>query len=97
MIPVVLSPRAKRDLRKIGDYISRDRPIRAETYVNELLDTAETIGRQPRAYPSRDDLALGLREAVHNPYLILFRVSDTHVEVLRIIHGARDLKKLSYK
>jgi toxin ParE1/3/4 len=92
-----MSERAGRDLKKIGDNISIDRPIRAKTYVNELLDTAEAIGHQPHAYPPRDDLAPGLREAVHRPYLILFRATATHVEIVRIVHGARNLKRLSFR
>jgi toxin ParE1/3/4 len=97
VIQVEFSPQSLRDLQEIGDRIALDRPIRAETFVNELIDTAEAIGYQPHAYPPRSDLSPGLREAIHKPYLVLFRVTDNHVEIVRIVHGARGLKNLSFK
>ena len=36
----------------------------------------------------------GLMMAVHGSYLILFRVKNEHIEIVRITHGARDLSRL---
>jgi toxin ParE1/3/4 len=40
---------------------------------------------------ARDDLAPGLRSVVAGKYLVFFRASDAAIEVLRVIHGARDI------
>ncbi len=32
--------------------------------------------------------------AVHRAYLILFRVEAERVEIVRVVHGARDLKRI---
>ncbi len=37
-----------------------------------------------------------VRRAVHGNYLIFFRVEATSVQVLRFIHGKRDLRKVSF-
>jgi toxin ParE1/3/4 len=82
------------DLEDIGDFIAEDNPIRADSFVAELHDKARSIGRLPRAHPLRSDLAPGLRAAVHRSYLIFFRINRNHVEILRIVHGARNLGRL---
>ncbi|HEY1751166.1 MAG TPA: type II toxin-antitoxin system RelE/ParE family toxin [Caulobacteraceae bacterium] len=94
MKPVFISPRAALDLREIGDWIAQDNPRRALTFVAELRDHALRIGHAPEAPPRRDDLADGLRMAVHRPYLIFFRIEADAVRIERVLHGARDLRGL---
>lgn len=94
---LVFARTAKTDLRQIADYIAEQSPDRAESFIEELREKSAKIVYQPYAYPPRDDLAPDLREAIHKSYLILFRTTDTQVEIVRIVHGARDLKNLSYR
>jgi toxin ParE1/3/4 len=94
MMPVIFSPEAEADLREIGDYIAQDNPRRAASFAQELFEHALRITDTPYAYPKRDDLSAGLMMAVHGSYLILFRIKGGHVEIARILHGARDLKRI---
>ena len=50
-----LSPQAEIDLREIGDYIARDNPQRAASFVGELLAHSKRIAEQPEAYPARPE------------------------------------------
>jgi toxin ParE1/3/4 len=92
--PVRLSPKAVLDLREIGDWIARDSPRRALTFVADLRDHANRIAVSPEAFTLRDDLGTGLRMAVHRPYLIFFRIGEHEIRIERVLHGARDLKEL---
>ena len=92
---LALSPRAALDLEEIGDYIARDNPSRAISFVRELERECQRIAKRPAAFPARDDLAAGIRMAVHGKYLIFFSVLDKTVRVERIIHGARNLRNAS--
>jgi toxin ParE1/3/4 len=94
MKPVIFSPEAEADLQEIGDYIAQDNPRRALSFVRELFEHALRLTDTPYAYPKRDDLSPGLMMAVHGSYLILFRVGNEHIEIVRITHGARDLSRL---
>jgi len=89
-----LRPKALEDLEAIGNYIAADNPARAISFIDELLDCCGRIAAQPRAYTRRDDLAPGLRQAVHGNYLIFFTLGDGVVVVERIVHGARRLEDL---
>jgi toxin ParE1/3/4 len=93
LIRVIFSPEADTDLEQIADYIAADNPVRAVTFVEELKRKALNTRFAPQAYPRRDDLPGELRMAVHRPYNILFRVSKERIEIARIVHGARDLRK----
>ena len=86
---LVLSPRAQLDLEEIGDYIARDNPARALSFLDELKAHCERISEMPGAYPAREDLGAGIRMAVHGRYLILFRTNDEAVRIERIFHTAR--------
>ncbi|QYU70013.1 type II toxin-antitoxin system RelE/ParE family toxin [Leptolyngbya sp. 15MV] len=79
------------DLRDIADYIARDNPGRAETFVAELLDRIAWVGENPRLYPLRLQWNSGLRIANHGRYQILYRVDGDLVVFVRIVHASRDL------
>ena len=46
----------------------------------------------PKIGAVRDDIRPGLRYLVSGSYLLLYRlVSDAEVEIVRVVHGHRDL------
>ena len=94
MIPLRLSPRAEADLEEIGDFIARDNPSRAATFVDQLRTAIDRIAQNPEAYVARDNLMPGIRMAVHRQYLILFRILPAEIRVERILHGARNLPRI---
>jgi|SRR5262245_36013299 toxin ParE1/3/4 len=91
---VRLTPEAKADLEDIGDRIAERNPARAVTYVRELRERAFRIGEFPHAGPPRPRWGENIRIAVHGKYLIIYRVRDETVQILRVLHGARDLDAL---
>ena len=94
MSRVRLSPSAIADLDEIGEYIARDNPDRAATFVEELEDACRRIADSPQAYPLRSDLAPDVRMAVHIYYLIFYRVLPNEIRVERVLHSARNLPRL---
>ena len=86
---LLFSSRAVLDLEEIGDYIARDNPTRARSFIDEVAKHCDRIASTPSAFVARDDLAPGVHMAVHGNYLIFFREVDRSVRIERIIHGAR--------
>lgn len=71
-MPVRLTTKAEADLEAISDWIARDNPARAETFVAELRSKCDDVGRQPQVYQRlshRDDAKL--RRCVFRNYLII--------------------------
>jgi toxin ParE1/3/4 len=96
-VKVVFSQSAEKDLEDIADWIALDNPERAGSFVAELIRTCKSIGRAPRSYPladkSRDPT---LRRHVYGSYLIFFDISTKEVEILHVVHGARDYAQIVF-
>lgn len=94
--PLLLSPRAAADLEEIADYIARENPIRAASFVAELEAKCRAVAAAPDLYPARTDLAPGLCMAVHGRYLVLYRdlPGEDTVRIERVLHRARNLPRL---
>ena len=92
---VVLSRNAEHDLEAISDWIARDNPARATSFVAELSKACMAFGRAPRRFPlvdrARDPT---LRRRVYGNYLIFYDVGVTAVEILHVLHGARDYEQI---
>ncbi|CAN7703961.1 type II toxin-antitoxin system RelE/ParE family toxin [Variovorax paradoxus] len=92
---VRLSAEARQDLVAIADYIARDNPARALSFVQELTDKCASLATMPLSYPIVPRYeARGLRRRVHGNYQIFYRVTDDLVLVVRVLHGARDYEAL---
>jgi toxin ParE1/3/4 len=89
-----LRPKAVEDLEAIGDFIASDNPARAITFIDDLLGVCARIAERPQAYQRRDDLARGVRQAIHGRYLILFTADADGVVLERVLHGARRIEDL---
>jgi toxin ParE1/3/4 len=68
-----VSPAAQREISDVGDYIARDNPVRAISFIRELRAQIGKLSELPLAYEERIELQPGLRAARHGRYLIFFR------------------------
>ena len=94
---VVLTDAARADLVAIGRYIKADNPRRAESFVAELELRCHQLGTMPKAFPlvPRHEQT-GVRRRAYRDYLIFYREARDRVEVLHILHGARDCETLLF-
>lgn len=91
---VVVTPPAQRDLREIARWLMEERPGTVDKLLTGIENAAAKIGETPYAFQIVSRYAdHALRRRVYRRYLILYRVTD-RVEIIRIIHGARDYEAL---
>lgn len=82
-------------MEEIGDWIAVDNPARARTFVDDLLERAVSLTRNPRRFPAVPGSYGGsVRKLSWHGYVILYRIGDDAVEIVRIVHGSRDWKAL---
>ena len=93
MARLVILPAARADLIEIGDFIALDDRGRAASFVAEIEARMREAAERPMSFPARDELHAGLRAARHGRYLIFFVEHGDEVQVVRILHGARDLPR----
>jgi plasmid stabilization system protein ParE len=94
---VELSAEAERDLESIGDWIARDNPERAASFVAELVEVCLGLAEFPDRFalvPRYEDR--GVRHRVHGNFLIFYRVEHDKVVVIHILRGASDYSGLLF-
>lgn len=91
MAAVFFSRRAREDLIDIWLHIAADDPGAADRVLDRLELAAMNLIANPRMGPARDDIRPGLRYLVIDTYLLLYRIAESGVEIVRVVHGRRDL------
>ncbi|MGZ5871835.1 MAG: type II toxin-antitoxin system RelE/ParE family toxin [Bradyrhizobium sp.] len=94
---IVVTAQAESDLEQIANYIAEQSVEIALNFVRELREECESLADAPRGYPlvPRHE-HLGIRRRPFGNYLIFYRVSPGAVEVVHILHGARDYEPLLF-
>ena len=81
------------DLDGIAGYISQDNPEAARRTVRRLWTAVKSLAEQPEM--GRSGRVHGTRELVvsDTPFVVPYRVVGSEIEILRVLHGARDWPK----
>jgi toxin ParE1/3/4 len=86
-----LLPRAERDLEAITDFIAEHNPAAALKLVQRFQERWELLSSFPLTGEGRPDLDKEARHVIVGPYLTLYRIRDGDVEIVRILHGRRNI------
>ena len=87
---VDFTPAARDDLAAIGQWIAQDNPLRAITFVDELIDAAEDLVNGLERFPEIDPRRYpGVRRRNHRAYRIYYRLTDDTIAILNIHRGRR--------
>ncbi len=89
---LIYAEEAKADLTAIGRYIAEQAGY---AIANDLLERIrlriENIPQVPKSHPVVPELGPGLRRMIVDRYLILYRVDDSVIYIIRVLHSARDI------
>ena len=86
-----ISQPAKDDLVEIWEFIAEHDELAADRYVDHLGLRAHEPIRYPLLGRIRREIRPGIRSLLFRNHLIFYRVKKSSIEVLRILHGNRDL------
>lgn len=89
--PVHHSRRARADLLDIWLEIAEHNPAAADRLYDRLEARVEILSRFVEAGTARPDIAKEARVLVEGHYLILYRIRPDDVQVVRVLHGARNI------
>ena len=86
---------AEQDLEQLTQYIARDNLLAAMKWLDETRATCDLLATQPAIGQRIQTKRFGaIRRHVAGNYLIYYRPAAGGVEILMVIHGARDQKRL---
>jgi toxin ParE1/3/4 len=88
---VIPSAAAERDADDIWFWIATDSPNAADRMLALFDEVSQTLAEFPMAGVARDDLSPGLRSFPAYPYLLFYRPVVGGVEIIRVLHGRRNI------
>lgn len=94
MSQFVVTSLAQEDLDEIWLHIADNSENIADSFIDELFERFVLIGQFPQMGRERDELAVGLRSFPLRRYLIFYRVIDNGIEIVRVLHSARDIETI---
>jgi toxin ParE1/3/4 len=86
--------RAEEDLIEIWLYIAPDNVEAADLVLDEIEMRFHALAEHPSMGRMRLDIAPELRYFPVGNYLILYRTITSGVEIVRVLHGSRDIPNL---
>lgn len=89
-----LATPANADLEEIWRYIAEDDPVAADHLIDLLHEKFSLLTAYPHIGRSCDAFATGLRRIPAVNYIVFYRVAPDHIEIARVLHGARDIEAI---
>ncbi len=94
-MPCILKrPEAQNDLDEIWWFIAQDSPDNADKFLDRIQDSCLTLADFPKMGVSRNEIKNSLRSQPIGNYLIFYFPIEDGIDIIRIIHGSRDIERL---
>ncbi|MES2296783.1 MAG: type II toxin-antitoxin system RelE/ParE family toxin [Pseudomonadota bacterium] len=91
MPTVAVLPKARIDIDAIWDYIAQRSAAQAEGFVRRLSRKFKLLLVRPDLGRARGDLMPDLRSFPFERYVIFYRKNGHGIDIVRILHSARDV------
>ena len=91
---LLIKPEAESDLDEIWWHIAQDSPHNADRFLERIQERCLALADFPQMGTSRDELKAGLRGQPVGNYLIFYFPLEDSVDIVRVIHGSRDIENL---
>jgi toxin ParE1/3/4 len=70
--------------------LQKDKPGAALRFVERIKEKCEQLRNRPQAGEDCSEIRPGMRRIRFQKYLIFYRAGEVDIEVVRVVHGARD-------
>ena len=94
MAKVLRKPQAEADLIEIWTFIAQDSPTRADMLLDEIDEKLQTLAQSPFIGIARNELGPKIRSFPIGNYVLFYQPIEDGIEIIRVLHGARDIEAL---
>jgi toxin ParE1/3/4 len=94
MPEIIKLARARADLVEIWDYIADDNETQADAFIDNIDRRLRLLAEKPYLGRVRDELAENMRSFPVGRYVIFYIVIPNGIQIVRVLHGARDLASI---
>jgi toxin ParE1/3/4 len=92
---VTKTARAEQDLEEIWFYVALDDVAAADALLDDFDNSCLLLATQPKMGRAREELANELRSFPVGRYVFFYRPLADGVEIVRVLHGARDVTAIA--
>ncbi|MFS8085754.1 MAG: type II toxin-antitoxin system RelE/ParE family toxin, partial [Acidobacteriota bacterium] len=82
------------DLHDIWSHVAQNDAEAASRLVKEIMRRFSLLRNNPLLGRQQDQLLVNLRSFTVKGYLIFYQPSEDHVDILRVLHGSRDVEAI---
>lgn len=94
MPTVKVAAAAEEDLRKIWEYVAEHNPEAANKLIKEIAAKFAILRDHPHMGREQPRLLVNLRSFVVKNYFIFYQPFEDGIEILRVLHGSRDIESI---
>lgn len=94
MARVLRTLQSRQDYADVWDFIAADNPSAADRLIDTFDGTLELLAEAPGIGRLCEELAPSLRSFPVGNYVIFYRPIDDGIELIRVLHGARNIPRL---
>jgi len=87
-------PEAENDLEEIWWFIAQDNPHNADRFLDRIQECCLALADFPKMGVSREELITDLRSQPVGNYLIFYFPLEDGIDIVRVLHGSRDIERL---
>ena len=91
---VKVAAAAEEDLKEIWAYVAEHNPEAAGRLIKEITGRFAFLRDYPQTGRKQDKLLVNLRSFAVKSYIIFYQPFDGGVEILRVLHGSRDIESI---
>lgn len=89
---ILKRPRALLDLAEMWSYIAEDSVANADVFASRIDKVLRLLVKTPGIGRVRPELYPDLRSFVIGKYVVFYLPVATGIDVIRVLHGARDIE-----
>lgn len=94
MLPHYLSGPATEDMVAVWQHIASSSPAAADRMIDRFTQAFDRISRFPQSGEGHIHPHASLRRILVPPYIIFYRVNDSDIDIVRVLHSARKWEEL---
>ncbi|MBD2295179.1 type II toxin-antitoxin system RelE/ParE family toxin [Anabaena sphaerica FACHB-251] len=88
---ILKKPLAEADLLDIWNFIANESLEKADIFLQKIENKLKILAENPGMGRKRDELLPNLRSFPVGSYLIFYHPINQGIEVVRVLHGSRDI------
>ncbi|MEC4804065.1 MAG: type II toxin-antitoxin system RelE/ParE family toxin [Jaaginema sp. PMC 1079.18] len=91
---IIIKPLAESDLVKIWQFIAEQNPEGADRILDQIDRQISRLAAMPSMGKQQEKILSGLRSFPVKNYVIFYFLIRDGVEIVRVLHGARDVETI---